>query len=185
MSAVASQISSVSIVCSTVGSGADQRKHQSSASLTFVRGIQRWPVTKTSNEENVSIWWCHHDYCAVRCYSSSPVLTQILLLSHVIGWEVISLTGPPPLPRLSPLPVVCALKCKFLATKSFMSNFLIENKILKIWIPQYMKISLRKYTFCKPTSFGKMYIQRRTFCVKYPTTFWRLFNLNLWFISFL
>ena len=29
---------------STVYSGADQRKHQSSASLTFLRGIHRWPV---------------------------------------------------------------------------------------------------------------------------------------------
>ena len=44
MSAVASQITSVSIVCSTVGSGADQRKHQSSASLAFVQGIHRLPV---------------------------------------------------------------------------------------------------------------------------------------------
>ena len=41
MSAVASQITSVSIVCLAVGSGADQRKHQSSASLSLVRGIHR------------------------------------------------------------------------------------------------------------------------------------------------
>ena len=34
----------VSIICSTVYSGADQRKHQSSASLAYVRGIHRWPV---------------------------------------------------------------------------------------------------------------------------------------------
>ena len=44
MSAMASQITSVSIVCSTVSAGADQRNHQSSASLAFVRGIHRWPV---------------------------------------------------------------------------------------------------------------------------------------------
>ena len=44
MSAVPSQITSVSIVCSTVCSGEDQRKHQSSASLAFVRGIHRWPM---------------------------------------------------------------------------------------------------------------------------------------------
>ena len=44
MSAMASQISSIPIVCSTVGSGADQRKHQSSASLAFARGIHRSPV---------------------------------------------------------------------------------------------------------------------------------------------
>ena len=44
MSAMVSQITGVSIVCSTVCSGAHQRKHQSSASLAFVRGIHRWPV---------------------------------------------------------------------------------------------------------------------------------------------
>ena len=44
MSAMASQITSLTIVYSTAYSGADQRKHQSSASLAFVRGIHRWPV---------------------------------------------------------------------------------------------------------------------------------------------
>ena len=54
MSAMASQTTSLTIVYSTVYSGADQRKHQSSASLVFVRGIHRgpvnfphkWPVTR-------------------------------------------------------------------------------------------------------------------------------------------
>ena len=44
MSAMASQITSLAFVSSTVHSGANQRKHQSSASLAFVRGIHRWPV---------------------------------------------------------------------------------------------------------------------------------------------
>ena len=44
MGAMASEITSLTIVYSTVYSGADQRKHQSSASLGFVRGIHRWPV---------------------------------------------------------------------------------------------------------------------------------------------
>ena len=44
MSATASQITSLTIVYSTVYSGADQRKHQRSASLAFVRGIHWWPV---------------------------------------------------------------------------------------------------------------------------------------------
>ena len=44
MDAMASQITSLTIVYSTVCSSADQRKHQSSASLAFVRGIHRWPV---------------------------------------------------------------------------------------------------------------------------------------------
>ena len=43
MSTMASQITGVSIVYSTVCSGTDQRKYQSSASPAFVRGIHRWP----------------------------------------------------------------------------------------------------------------------------------------------
>ena len=49
MSPVASQITSLTVVYSTVYSEADQRKHQSSASLAFVWGIHRdrWiPRTK-------------------------------------------------------------------------------------------------------------------------------------------
>ena len=54
MGAMASQITSLTIVYSTVYSGADQSKHQSSASLAFVWGIHRgpvnsphkWPVTR-------------------------------------------------------------------------------------------------------------------------------------------
>ena len=44
MSAKGSQITGVSVVHSTVCLGVDQRKHQSSASLAFVRGIHRWSV---------------------------------------------------------------------------------------------------------------------------------------------
>ena len=54
MGAIASQIASLIIVYSTVYSHADQRKHQSSASLAFVWGIHlgpvnfphKWPVTR-------------------------------------------------------------------------------------------------------------------------------------------
>ena len=54
MGTVASQSTSLTIVYTTVYSGADQRKHQNSASLAFVRGIHRgpvnsphkWPVTR-------------------------------------------------------------------------------------------------------------------------------------------
>ena len=54
MGAIASQITSLTIVYSTVYSDADQRKHQSFASLAFVWGIHRgpgnsphkWPVTR-------------------------------------------------------------------------------------------------------------------------------------------
>ena len=44
MGAKASQLTTLTIIYSIVYSGEDQRKHQSSASLAFVRGIHRWPV---------------------------------------------------------------------------------------------------------------------------------------------
>ena len=44
MSLMASQIANLTIVYSTVYSGADQRKHQSSASLAFVREFTGGPV---------------------------------------------------------------------------------------------------------------------------------------------
>ena len=44
MTTMTSQITRLTVVYSIVYSDADQRKHQSSASLAFVRGIHRWPV---------------------------------------------------------------------------------------------------------------------------------------------
>ena len=66
MSMIASQITSLTIVYSTVYSGADQRKHQSSVSLAFVWGIHRgpvnsphkWPVTrKMCSFDDVIMSW--------------------------------------------------------------------------------------------------------------------------------
>ena len=68
MSAMASQISGVSIGYSTVCLGADHRKHQSSVSLAFVRDsphvgglCEVFPARRTNNALNVSIWWRHHE----------------------------------------------------------------------------------------------------------------------------
>ena len=73
MRAMASQITSLTTVYSIVYSGTYQRKHQSSASLTFVRGIRRWPVNslhkgpvtrkmmKIGWRHHVTLIWCHFD----------------------------------------------------------------------------------------------------------------------------
>ena len=50
MSAMTSQITNISIVCSTVGSNTNQRKPQSPALLAFVWGIHRWPVNSLDKE---------------------------------------------------------------------------------------------------------------------------------------
>ena len=49
MGAMASPITGFTIVYSTAYSGADQRKHQSSVSLAFVRRIHRWSVNSPHN----------------------------------------------------------------------------------------------------------------------------------------
>ena len=70
MSAMASQIISVSIVCSNVCSGADLRKHQSSVSLDYEAKTVDSPH---SNAENVSIWWRHHGvHEDVKTWKSFP-----------------------------------------------------------------------------------------------------------------
>ena len=47
--------------CSSVGSGADQRKHQSSASLAFVRGIHRWPANSPHKRPITRKMFSFHD----------------------------------------------------------------------------------------------------------------------------
>ena len=61
---MASQISSLTIVYSTIYSGVDQRKHQSSASLAFVQGIHQWPVNSlhkcpVTPKKNVIVYGMH------------------------------------------------------------------------------------------------------------------------------
>ena len=64
MSAMASQSPASRLFAQRFSQGADKRKHQSSASVAFVRGIHRWPVNSPHkwpiNAENVSIWWRNH-----------------------------------------------------------------------------------------------------------------------------
>ena len=83
MSPIASQITGLSIVYSTVYPGAGQRKHQNSASLSFVRGISlvtgEFPAQRASNAENVSISWRHY----VVKYRSRKPSYHALRLSNI------------------------------------------------------------------------------------------------------
>ena len=79
MGTITSQITSLTTVYSTVYSGADQRKHQSSASLASVRGIHRFPAQMASNAKNVTIWWRHHDQYNAECHLVNAMQTFKLL----------------------------------------------------------------------------------------------------------
>ena len=79
MSTKASRITGVSIVYSTICSGANQRKHQSSASLAFVRGIHRWPM---NSPHKGSVTWKMYPFddvimqqaCVWCCWPAKRVL---------------------------------------------------------------------------------------------------------------
>ena len=63
MRAMASQINSLTIVYSTVYSGADQRTSKLCVAGLCVGNSSvagEFPAQMASNAENVSIWWRHH-----------------------------------------------------------------------------------------------------------------------------
>ena len=100
--AMASEITGVWNVCSTICSGAEQIKHKkNSASLAFVRGIHHWPVDsprsyRVTIEENVSILWRHQaatlvmregwsEHCGVFGYHNvyrCPSAQRCLAIDH-------------------------------------------------------------------------------------------------------
>ena len=93
MGVVTSPITSLTIVYSTVYSGADQRKHQSSASLAICAGNSpvtgEFPAQMTSNVENVSIWWRHHEIIAiVLLVQWKTVVFKILINSEPQNWSI-------------------------------------------------------------------------------------------------
>ena len=111
MSTMAPQITGVLSVCSAVCSGAYQRKHQSSVSLAFVRGIHRWPAASpykrsvTSKLLMTSSWCVAYMLCVNTrgvqtlfristisielCISFSRIYTcrqQIIFENHLMPW---------------------------------------------------------------------------------------------------
>ena len=83
MSAVAFQITGVSMVCSTVCSGADQRKHQSSASLALMRRIHQWLVNTPHNRP---VKWNMFPFDDIIMWNPSSSRTRIsvsCLVNHM------------------------------------------------------------------------------------------------------
>ena len=83
MGAMASQMTSLPIVYSTVYSGADQRKHQRSASLAFVRGIHRGPVN-SPHKWPVTRKMFPFDDIIMECRERSHVKTSLWFLTQTL-----------------------------------------------------------------------------------------------------
>ena len=100
MRAMASEIS---IVCSTICSGANQRKHQSSPSLAVMKGIHRWTVD-TSNKgpvtrkvfpfhdvimfqsTNIYKWFTHYKMNESGEHGTVDVFRSCMMMNKCFPW---------------------------------------------------------------------------------------------------
>ena len=140
MSAMASQITSLTIVYSAVYSATDERKHQSSASLAFVRGTHRSPVNSP-----------HKGPVTRKMFPFDDVIMTWQPLPEILSWK------PSPIMNRQQNPFLTAVCC------SWDSPIFLIWKIAHPWWdsnsrpPNYMKIALAlcygNETFCN-SSFG-------------------------------
>ena len=79
MGTIASQITSLTSVYSTVYSDVEQRKHQGSVSLAFVRGIHRGPVNSP------------HKWPVTR--NMFP-FDDVIMSDNIMAWNIFRITGP-------------------------------------------------------------------------------------------
>ena len=121
MGTIASQITSLTIVYSTVYSDADQRKYQSSASLAFVRGIHRRPVNSPHKWPVLRKLFPFDDVIITRVW-----LTQRSLVLHVSisgqGHHWFRLWT-----------VACMASRVYLNQRSHIANSNLMNKRIKFW----------------------------------------------------
>ena len=94
MSAMASQIIGILIVYSTVCSGADKRKHPSSASPAFVGGINRWPVNSP-----------HKGPVTRKVFPCDDVIMHCVIMATKLGWRPVAYFTEGVYPSLAKLPL--------------------------------------------------------------------------------
>ena len=134
---VASQMNSLTVVYSIVYSEADQRKHQSSASLVFVRGIHRWPVNSPHREPGTRNMFPFDDVIMIigRLGSRQPDYFVIIGGLHTI----ITFTAGF---KLRPSWPAAITRMKLLGN-NYTSNHI---KTTTIWFPRWLhKWALRVY----------------------------------------
>ena len=102
MGAIAFQITSLTIVYSTVNSDADQRKHQSSASLAFVRGIHQWPVNSPHKRPVTRKMFPFDD--VIMTTTNCPAYHKAWPCYHTLHWHRARLNRPR---KYSPVTKAC------------------------------------------------------------------------------
>ena len=85
--AIASQITSLTIVYSAMYSSASQRKHQSSMSLVHVRGIHRWPVNSLHKGPVAWKMFPFDDLIMIEEKNGKTSINYTLVKCHEISWD--------------------------------------------------------------------------------------------------
>ena len=135
MSAMASHITSLAIVYSTLYTGADQRKHRSSALLAFARGIhrgqvnspQKGPVTRKCFHLMTSSWWWQ------------PIMYEnIILPKEYVAWQtwVLSISCLLTYNQVNATP----LKIEYALYEVTIANLYTTHKILHFVIVQLTSV---------------------------------------------
>ena len=86
MGTMASQITSLAIVYSTIYWGADQRKHQSAASLVFVRRIHRWPMNSPNKWPVTRKMFPFDDVFMISMHFDFRIIPATLLVRNLLKW---------------------------------------------------------------------------------------------------
>ena len=153
MNMMVSQITSLMIVYSTVYSGADQRKHQNSASLAFVRGIHRWPVNSPHkgpvkgkmipfDDVIMDSFYGNDNFICIHCFC----FFQVSFMKTIESWWVSASSVYPSLPesKIIMIDKACAEKigqfCKFVF--SFVGYY---HVVLSVWsvYSQFLTIQIQ------------------------------------------
>ena len=141
MNTVASQITSISIVYSTICLGVDQRKHQWSALLAFVRWIHRWPVNSP-----------HKGPVTRKMFTSNGVIMSISFHMHNgVPWGILTDI----IPYQNPWYYIRIFKLGFsLAVNrpEFMQRNHIVNKTCKVFC--YILMNRAEIYYCIPLYLG-------------------------------
>ena len=155
MGAMTSQITSLTIVYSTVYSGVDQRKHQSSASLAFVRGIHRWPVNSP------------HKWPVTRkmVLLDDVIMNMLRVVHNILQIYYSSIQGYCSLQYHAPI----SCSNVFLLSSIHTSRHLCRNILLKKYIPRTMhtahillclrspwinRLCLKHWMFCRASNWA-------------------------------
>ena len=137
MGGMASQITRPAIVYPTVYSGADQRKHQSSASLAFV-GIHRWPVNSPHKWSVTRKMFPFDDVIMLRCQSSRTLKNEDSNLCSTI---------------IHPINISCWIKLMYLTWRLWPWG---------IW--QLRQTDVRVWITSTPNSWMTYLPQKKCFC---------------------